>query len=137
MLGDGSLADENRRGIDGLRYNQVAMSSKTVFAEITRRRGDGSLYSYKTPRGVGLKNGWDFLAPQVVSAYQGVCLWPYTADKCVDYSNKSGWELAYAYWRNPAYLGPIGLARPYGWSDWSDPSYSTVLFSNLHLQLDL
>jgi Alginate lyase len=134
MLGDGSLADENRRGVDGLRYNQVALSSKTVFAEITRRRGDGSLYSYKTPRGVGLKNGWDFLASHVVSARQGVCNWPYTADKCVDYSNKSGWELAYAYWRNPAYLGPIGLARPYGWSDWSDPSYSTLLFSNLSIQ---
>ncbi|MFL5807271.1 MAG: alginate lyase family protein [Roseiflexaceae bacterium] len=134
MLGDGSLADEDGRDVDGLRYNQVALSSKTVFAEITRRQGDGSLYSYKTPRGVGLKNGWDFLASQVVSTYQGVCRWPYTADRCVEYSNKSGWELACAHWHNPAYLGPIGLARPYGWSDWSDPSYSTLLFSNMGIQ---
>jgi hypothetical protein len=133
MLPNGALADENERDIDALGYNQVALSSKTVFAEILRRQGDGSLYTYKTPRGVSLKNGWDFLASQVVNANLGLCLWPYTVNKCVEYSNKSGWELAYARWRNPAYLGPIGLTRPYGWSDWSDPGYSTLLFSNLNI----
>lgn len=133
MLENGSLADENNRGTSGLGYNQVALSSKTVFAEILRRNGDGSLYTYKTPRGVTLKNGWDFLASQVVSAEGGICTWPYTDDGCVGYSNKSGWELAYAYWHEPAYLGPILLARPYGWSDWSDPGYGTILFSNLQV----
>jgi hypothetical protein len=133
MLPDGSLAEENRRAEDGLSYNQGALSVKTVFAEIVRRGGDESLYSYRTPRGVGLKNGWDFLAAQVVNANSGLCTWPYTPDHCVDYSNRSGWEIAYAYWRAPAYLGPLSLHRPYQWSNWADPGYSTVLFGNLNI----
>ncbi len=133
MLPDGSLAEENRRGEDGLAYNQGALSSKTVFAEILRRQGDSSLFSYKTPRGVGLKDGWDFLAQYVVDASKGQNTWPYTADHYVEYSNKSGWEIAYAYWREPAYLGPIELERPYQWGDWADPGYSTLLFGNLNL----
>jgi hypothetical protein len=133
MLPDGSLAEENRRGSAGLSYNQAALSVKTVFAEIVRRQGDGSLYNYRTPRGVGLKNGWDFLAAQVVNANGGACTWPYTPDHCVNYSNRSGWEIAYAYWRAPAYLGPLSLHRPYQWSDWADPGYSTVMFGALNI----
>jgi hypothetical protein len=135
MAADGSLIEENRRGSSGLGYNQGALSAKTVFAELLRRRGDGSLYDYRTPRGVGLKNGWDFLAPQVVSAYNGICVWPYTPDHCVDYSSKTGWEVAFARWHAPAYLlnGPIGLERPYRWSNASDPGYSTLLFGNLDI----
>jgi hypothetical protein len=133
MLPDGSLAEENRRGSSGLSYNQGALSVKTIFAEIARRQGDSSLYSYRTPRGVGLKNGWDFLASQVVNADAGACTWPYTPDHCVDYSNRSGWEVAYAYWREPAYLGPLSLHRPYQWSNWADPGYSTVIFGSLNI----
>jgi Alginate lyase len=133
MLPDGSIAEEDRRGAGGLSYNQTALSIKTVFAEVLRRRGDASLYSYKTPRGVGLKNGWDFLSLKIVDAYAGRCTWPYTADHCVDPANRSGWELAYAYWRSSAYLPVILEHRPYQWSDWSDPGYSTVLFANLSL----
>ena len=133
MLPDGSLAEENRRGRAGLSYNQGALSVKTVFAEILRRQGDESLYSYRTPRGVGLKNGWDFLAAQVVNANSGACTWPYTPDHCVDYSNRSGWEIAYAYWHAPAYLGPLSLHRPYQWSNWADPGYSTVMFGALNI----
>jgi len=133
MLPDGSLAEEDRRGGDGLSYNQGALSVKTVFAEILRRQGDGSLYSYRTPRGVGLKSGWDFLAAQVVNANSGACTLPYTADHCVGYSNRSGWEIAYAYWRAPAYLGPLSLHRPYQWSNWADPGYSTVMFGALNI----
>jgi hypothetical protein len=133
MLPDGSLAEENRRDEDGLSYNQGALSVKTVFAEILRRQGDGSLYNYRTPRGVGLKNGWDFLAAQVVNANNGVCTWPYTSNHCVDYSNRSGWEIAYAYWQTPAYLGPLSLHRPYQWSNWADPGYSTVMFGALNI----
>jgi hypothetical protein len=135
MAADGSLIEENRRGSSGLGYNQGALSAKTVFAELLRRRGDGSLYDYRTPRGVGLKNGWDFLAPQVISAYNGLCVWPYTPDHCVDYSSKTGWEIAFARWHAPAYLvsGPIGLERPYRWSNASDPGYSTLLFGNLDI----
>jgi hypothetical protein len=129
MLPDGSLAEENRRGADGLSYNQGALSLKTVFAEIMRRQFDPSLYDYRTPRGVGLKNGWDFLAPQVVAAHAGLCMWPYTPAGCVKYSNRSGWEVAYAYWHDPAYLGPIQLHRPYQWSNWADPGYSTLLYA--------
>jgi hypothetical protein len=133
MLPDGSLAEENRRGEDGLSYNQGALSVKTVFAEILRRQGDGSLYSYRTPRGVGLKSGWDFLAAQVVNANNGLCTWPYTPSHCVEYSNRGGWEVAYAYWREPAYLGPLSLHRPYQWSDWADPGYSTAMFGALNI----
>jgi hypothetical protein len=133
MLPDGSLAEENRRGEDGLGYNQGALSSKMVFAEILRRQGDSSLFSYKTPRGVGLKDGWDFLAQHVVDASKGLATWPYTDDHLVEYSNKSGWEIAYAHWREPAYLGPIELERPYQWGDWADPGYSTLVFGNLNL----
>jgi hypothetical protein len=135
MAADGSLIEENRRGADGLGYNLGALSAKTVFAELRRRRGDASLYDYRTPRGVGLKRGWDFLAPQVVSAYTGLCVWPYTADHCVEYSSKTGWEIAYARWRTPAYLlnGPIALERPYRWVNASDPGYSTLLFGNLDI----
>jgi hypothetical protein len=135
MAADGSLIEENRRGSSGLGYNAGALSAKTVFAELLRRRGDGSLYEYRTPRGVGLKNGWDFLAPQVISAHNGLCVWPYTPDHCVDYSSKTGWEIAYARWRAPAYLvnGPIGLERPYRWVNASDPGYSTLLFGNLDI----
>jgi hypothetical protein len=135
MAANGSLIEENRRGSSGLGYNQGALSSKTVFAELLRRRGDGSLYDYRTPRGVGLKNGWDFLAPQVVSAHNGICVWPYTPDHCVDYSSKTGWEIAFARWHAPTYLinGPIGLERPYRWSNASDPGYSTLLFGNLDI----
>jgi hypothetical protein len=129
MLRDGSLAEENRRGDDGLSYNQGALSLKTVFAEILRRQYDPSLYDYRTPRGVGLKHGWDFLAPQVVAANAGLCTWPYTAGGCVRYSNRSGWEVAYAFWRDPAYLGPLQLHRPYQWSNWADPGYSTLLYA--------
>jgi hypothetical protein len=133
MLPDGSLAEENRRGEDGLSYNQGALSVKTVFAEILRRQGDESLYSYRTPRGVGLKNGWDFLAEQVVNAKAGVCSWPHTTNHCVRYSNRSGWEIAYAYWHSPVYLGPLSLHRPYQWSNWADPGYSTVMFGALNI----
>ena len=133
MLPDGSLAEEDRRGEDGLSYNQGALSVKTVFAEIVRRQGDESLYRYRTPRGVGLKNGWDFLAAQVVNANTGACTWPYTPDHCVKYSNRSGWEIAYAYWHSPAYLGPLSLHRPYQWSNWADPGYSTVMFGALNI----
>jgi len=77
---------------------------------------------------VGLQDGWNFLAVQVVAAKNGQCIWPHTPNKCVDYSNKSGWELAYAYWGDPKLFGPISLTRPYGWSNWADPGYSTVLF---------
>ena len=133
MLPDGSLAEEDRRGEDGLSYNQGALSVKTVFAEIVRRQGDESLYRYRTPRGVGLKNGWDFLAAQVVNANAGACTWPYTPDHCVKYSNRSGWEIAYAYWHSPAYLGPLSLHRPYQWSNWADPGYSTVMFGALNI----
>jgi hypothetical protein len=133
MLPDGSLAEEDRRGASGLAYNQGALSLKTVFAEIVRRQGDSSLYLYRSPRGVGLKNGWDFLAQQVVDTAAGLCTWPYTSDHCVSYANKSGWEIAYARWREPAYLGPIALDRPYQWSDAADPGYSTLLFANLDL----
>lgn len=134
MLPDGSLAEENRRGGDGLSYNMQALSVKTVFAEILRRQGDGSLYGYKTPRGVGLKNGWDFLAPKAIDAFAGRCTWPYTPDHCVGSANRSGWELAYAYWRAPGYLPVVLEHRPYSWSNWADPGYSTVLFANLNLQ---
>jgi hypothetical protein len=132
---DGSLPEENDEEEDGLAYNQVAMSLKTVFAELLRRRGDASLYDYRTPRGVGLKTGWDFLAPQVVSAHAGLCVWPYTPDHCVRYSSKTGWEIAYARWRAPAYLanGPIALERPFRWNNASDPGYSTLLFGNLDI----
>lgn len=133
MLPDGSLAEENRRDEDGLSYNQGALSVKTVFAEILRRQGDESLYSYRTPRGVGLKNGWDFLAAHVVNAEGGVCTWPYTPNGCVKSSNRSGWEIAYSYWRSPAYLGPLALHRPYQWSNWADPGYSTVMFGALNI----
>lgn len=135
MAADGSLIEENRRGTNGLGYNAGAMSLKTVFAELLRRRGDGSLYEYRTPRGVGLKTGWDFLAPQVVGAHAGACIWPYTPDHCVDYSSKTGWEIAYARWHAPAYLlnGPIALERPYRWVNASDPGYSTLLFGNLNI----
>ena len=135
MAADGSLIEENRRGTSGLGYNEGALSAKTVFAELLRRRGDSSLYGYRTPRGVGLKNGWDFLAPQVVSAYNGLCVWPYTPDHCVNYSSKTGWEIAYARWHAPAYLfnGPIALERPYRWVNASDPGYSTLLFGNLDI----
>jgi hypothetical protein len=133
MLPDGSLAEEDRRGDSGLAYNQGALSLKTVFAEVLRRQGDGSLYLYRSPRNVGLKNGWDFLAQHVVSAAAGLCTWPYSANHCVHYANKSGWEIAYARWREPAYLGPILLDRPYQWSDAADPGYSTLLFANLDL----
>ena len=133
MLPDGSLAEENRRDKAGLSYNQGALSVKTVFAEIVRRQGDESLYSYRTPRGVGLKNGWDFLAAQVVNANSGACTWPYTPDHCVDYSNRSGWEIANAYWHDPAYLGPLALHRPYQWSNWADPGYSTMMFGALDI----
>lgn len=133
MLPDGSLAEENRRSSSGLSYNQGALGLKTVFAEILRRQGDESLYSYRTPRGVGLKNGWDFLAAQVVNANSGACTWPYTPDHCVEYSNRSGWEIAYAYWHSPAYLGPLSLHRPYQWSNWADPGYSTVMFGALNI----
>jgi hypothetical protein len=135
MASDGSLLEENRRGSSGLAYNQGALSLKTVFAELLRRRGDGSLYDYRTPRGVGLKHGWDFLAPQVVGAHNGVCIWPYTPDHCVDYSSKTGWEIAYARWHAPAYLinGPIALERPYRWVNASDPGYSTLLFGSLDI----
>jgi len=133
MLPDGSLAEEDRRGEDGLSYNQGALSVKTVFAEIVRRQGDESLYRYRTPRGVGLKNGWDFLAAQVVNANAGACTWPHTPDHCVKYSNRSGWEIAYAYWHSPAYLGPLSLHRPYQWSNWADPGYSTVMFGALNI----
>ena len=98
-------------------------------AEIVRRQYDPSLYDYRTPRGVGLKNGWDFLAPQVVAARAGACTWPYTPNGCARYSNRSGWEVAYAYWRDPAYLGPLQLHRPYQWSNWADPGYSTLLYA--------
>jgi hypothetical protein len=98
-----------------------------------RRQGDGSLYTYQTPRGVGLKNGWDFLASAVVDAEASRCTWAYTADHCVRYANKSGWEIAYAYWHAPVYLGPIMLERPYQWGDWADPGYSTLLFGDLDL----
>jgi hypothetical protein len=128
MLPDGTLPEENSRGSSALGYNQVALSSKTVFAELLRRRGDDSLYRYRTSRGVGLQDGWNFLAVQVVAAKNGQCIWPHTPNKCVDYSNKSGWELAYAYWGDPKLFGPISLTRPYGWSNWADPGYSTVLF---------
>jgi hypothetical protein len=138
MAADGSLPEENRREAKGLQYNQGALSLKTVFAEMLRRAGDDSLYSYTTPRGMSLKNGWDFLAPQVTSAYNhensgGPCTWPYTADHCVDYANKSAWEIAYARWRVLAYMEPIMLDRPYQWSNAADPSYSTLLFGNLDL----
>ncbi|MEO7910084.1 MAG: alginate lyase family protein [Roseiflexaceae bacterium] len=133
MLPDGSLAEENRRAEDGLSYNQGALSVKTVFAEIVRRQGDDSLYGYRTPRGVGLKNGWDFLAAQVVNANAGACTWPYTPDHCVKYSNRSGWEIAYSYWHSPTYLGPLSLHRPYQWSNWADPGYSTVMFGALNI----
>jgi hypothetical protein len=138
MAPDGSLPEENRRAEKGLQYNQGALSLKTVFAEMLRRHGDGSLYTYTTPRNVGLKNGWDFLAAQVVSAYNhensgGPCTWPFTADHCVDYANKSAWEIAYARWHAPAYLDVITLDRPYQWSNAADPSYSTLLFANLDL----
>lgn len=133
MLPDGSLAEENRRGTDGLGYNTQALSMKTVFAEILRRAGDGSLYSYTTPRGVGLKNGWDFLAPRALDAFAGRCTWPYTADHCVKPANRSGWELAYAHWRAPAYLPVVLEHRPYSWSNWADPGYSTALYGSLDL----
>jgi len=138
MAPDGSLPEENRRVEKGLQYNQGALSLKTVFAEMLRRQGDASLYTYTTPRGVGLKNGWDFLAPHVTSAYNhensgGPCTWPYTADHCVDYANKSAWEIAYARWHVSAYMGPIMLDRPYQWSNAADPSYSTLLFGNLSI----
>ena len=113
MLPDGSLAEENRRGDDGLSYNMQALSVKTVFAEIAQRQGDGSLYSYTTPRGVGLKNGWDFLAPRAIDAFAGRCTWPYTPSHCVKAANRSGWELAYARWRAPAYLPVLLEHRPY------------------------
>lgn len=129
MNPDGSLQEENDRGDAALSYNQVALSSKTVFAEILRRNGDGSLYSYTNSRGVGLRNGWAFLAPHIVASQTSSCIWPYSNNNCVNYSNKSGWELAYAYWQDPAFMAPIQLTRPYGWSNWSDPSYSTVLFA--------
>ncbi len=133
MCSDGSLTEENRRGADGLGYNQGALSVKTVFAEIMRRQGDASLYTYKTPRGVGLKNGWDFLAPRVLDAFAGRCTWLYTPDHCVGATNRSGWELAYAHWHAPAYLPVVLEHRPYSWSNWADPGYSTVLFGSLNL----
>lgn len=133
MCRDGSLTEENRRGGDGLAYNQGALSVKTVFAEIMRRQGDGSLYTYTTPRGVGLRDGWDFLAPKAVDAFAGTCSWPYTPDHCVGSANRSGWEIAYARWHAPAYLPVLAEHRPYTWSNWADPGYSTVLFANLNL----
>jgi hypothetical protein len=132
MCRDGSITEENRRD-DALSYNQAAMSMKTVFAEIRRRQGDGSLYTYRTPRGVGLKNGWDFLAPKVVDAFAGRCSWPYSANHCVPEANRSGWEVAYAYWRSPAYLPVLAEHRPYTWSNWADPGYSTALYGSLNL----
>lgn len=132
MCRDGSITEENRRE-DPLSYNQVAMSMKTVFAEILRRQGDASLYSYRTPRGVGLKNGWDFLAPKVMDAFAKRCTWPYPANSCVAPANRSGWEVAYARWRSPAYLPVLAEHRPYTWSNWSDPGYSTALYGSLNL----
>ncbi len=133
MCRDGSLTEENRRGLDGLSYNQGALSMKTVFAEIMRRQGDGSLYSYTTPRGVGLKNGWDFLAPKTIDAFAKQCTWPYSTNHCVNTANRSGWEIAYAYWHAPAYLPVLAEHRPYGWSNWADPGYSTAVFSSRNL----
>jgi len=133
LAADGSLPEENRRSVDGLAYNQVALSYKTVFAEMLRRRGDSSLYSYTTPNGKGLKDAWDFLAPHVVSIHNGVCDWPYTLDHCATYSNHSAWEIAYSRWHAPAYLGPLLLERPYRWGSASDPGYATLLYADLDI----
>ena len=108
---------------------------KTMFAEITQRQGDSALYSYVTPRGVGLKNGWDFLAPRAMDAFAGRCTWPHTPNHCVKAANRSGWELAYARWRAPAYLPVVLEHRPYSWSNWADPGYSTALYGSLNLSL--
>lgn len=135
MLPEGSLEEENRRGADGLGYNMQALSMKTMFAEIMQRQGDSALYSYVTPRGVGLKNGWDFLAPRAMDAFAGRCTWPYTPSRCVKAANRSGWELAYARWHAPAYLPVVLEHRPYSWSNWADPGYSTALYGSLNLSL--
>jgi hypothetical protein len=99
---EGRMVEELERSA-GLGYSLYAINAMIQTAEIARHH-NVDLYNYTTADGVGLKRAVDFHARYALAPEQ----WPYKQEAPLKpEDNLALFELAYAYWGEPAYLDVI------------------------------
>jgi hypothetical protein len=104
----GRIPEESRRGTAGISYTQEALQYKLAVAQIAERRGI-DLWDVVGAKGGSLKVALDRLA--YFSEHPDE--WPDAANAEVPAPGPA-WELAYAHWRDPAWVPLVTAVRPYG-----------------------
>jgi Alginate lyase len=117
---DGRIPEEARRGAAGISYTQEALQYKVAVARIAERRGI-DLWDLVGANGGSLKAAIDRLATYWTRPER----WPDHPGAVVP-STGPFWEIAYAHWRDPAWLDITRTGQPYG-----DRGHSAIRWTTL------
>lgn len=117
---DGRIPEEVRRGSAGISYTQEALQYKVAVARIAEQRGI-DLWDYVGARGGSLRKAIDRLADYWHRPED----WPDHPQPRVP-STGPMWEIAYAHWEDPRWVGIMLDGRPYG-----DRGHSAVRWTTL------
>ncbi len=117
---EGAIPEETRREHDGMQYTQEALQYKVAVAEIAARRGI-DLWSYRGAEGGTLRAALDHLA----AYWSRPADWPWDATAFTP-PPAPLWEIAYARWRDPAWVPILSERRPYGDSGHSALRWTTL-----------
>ncbi len=117
---DGRIPEEVRRGAAGISYTQEALQYKVAVAQIAERRGL-NLWDYVGKQGGSLRKAIDRLAYY----WHRPGDWPDFAGPTIP-STGPLWEIAYAHWQEPKWVGILLDGRPYG-----DRGHSAIRWTTL------
>ena len=117
---DGRIPEEVRRGSAGISYTQEALQYKIGVARIAERHGI-DLWDYVGAKGGSLRKAMDRLADYWHRPQD----WPDYKDPRVP-STGPVWEIAYAHWQDPRWVGILLDGRPYG-----DSGHSAIRWTTL------
>jgi hypothetical protein len=117
---DGRIPEEVRRGRAGISYTQEALQYKVAVARIAERRGV-DLWDYVGAEGGSLRAAIDRLADYWHRPED----WPDHPQPRVP-STGPMWEIAYAHWQDPRWVGIMLDGRPYG-----DRGHSAIRWTTL------
>jgi hypothetical protein len=117
---NGRIPEESRRGTAGISYTQEALQYKLAVARIAELRGI-DLWDAVGAKGATLKIALERLA--YFSSHPDE--WPDAANPDVPTPGPA-WEIAYAHWPEPAWVGFVEAVRPYG-----DRGHSAIRWTTL------
>ncbi len=111
---DGHIPEETRRGTGGITYSSGAIGFRVTVAKVMERRGI-DLWSYGR-----FKLSADYMSRYILNP----SAWPWASGAGTN--AHAWWELAYAKWREPAYIPIIKSKRPFGVYENTPLEFSTM-----------